>query len=72
MNRTVDRASLLAELAVIHGEGSVMMKAFATATDDALARAVENGRAAQAAGRRGARLADVWTTDSSFAPVGRG
>jgi hypothetical protein len=72
MNRTADRASLLAALAEIHGEGSVMMAAFASATDEALTKAVENGRIAQAAGRRGERLADVWSTDSAFAPVGRG
>ena len=69
MNPNADRASLLAALADIYGEGSVMMQAYATASDADLACAVESGRAAQAAGRRGDRLADAWTTDGGFREV---
>lgn len=63
MNQNADRASLLAALAEIYGEGSAMMTAYEGASDEALARALDSARAAREAGGRGRRMADTWTTD---------
>ncbi len=63
MSPPADRASLLADLAVIYGEGSPIMDAYAKSDTGDLVTSLENARAARAGG---GRLRRDWQTSGGF------